>query len=186
MSWNNSWKDALVHLINDSNFILIRTEDLACVIDKYAKAKFHYLIMPYRADLDTIYDLTKDDLPLLDEMDLLGRNVIEARNQKIENFIMGFHIMPSMSRLHLHVVSKDFCSDALKHKKHWNSFNTEYTISIEKVKGLIEQDGFLKQPSGDLVKELLNTPLKCNTCSYVPKHMPDLKKHLLTHLKDYA
>lgn len=32
------------------------------------------------------------------------------------------------SQLHLHVISQDFDSPALKTKKHWNSFTTEYFI----------------------------------------------------------
>lgn len=33
-----------------------------------------------------------------------------------------------MHRLHLHVISRDMISDALKTKKHWNSFTTEFFI----------------------------------------------------------
>lgn len=85
----------------------------------------------------------------------------------------------------MHVVSKDFDSPALKHKKHWNSFNTDFlmhpTIVIEHLK----EHGEVQRPPDDEIKKFIDTPLKCNSCSYKPKHMPDLKKHLLTHVDLY-
>jgi aprataxin len=84
------------------------------------------------------------------------------------------------------VISKDFDSPCLKNKKHWNSFNTAFLVPIEKVKSDLEQFGAAQKLSTEEIKDLLNTKLSCNTCGYNPKHMPDLKKHLLTHASDYA
>jgi len=33
-----------------------------------------------------------------------------------------------MNRLHLHVLSKDFCGSDMKLNHQWNSFNTEFFI----------------------------------------------------------
>lgn len=86
----------------------------------------------------------------------------------------------------MHVVSKDFDSPCLKHKKHWNSFNTDFLVTAERVKkDLLDHERVIK-PSDEVIQKYLNTPLKCNTCSYIPKHMPDLKKHLSSHTKDYV
>lgn len=63
---------------------------------------------------------------LIDELELLANNAIELIGKSACDFIIGYHMSPSMQRLHLHVVSKDFNSDYLKTKKHWNSFNTEF------------------------------------------------------------
>jgi len=41
---------------------------------------------------------------------------------------MGYHAMPSMQRLHLHVISTDFNSPYLKTKYHWNSFTTSFFL----------------------------------------------------------
>ena len=44
-------------------------------------------------------------------------------------FRYGYHTIPSMLQLHLHVISCDFVSPCLKTKRHWNSFTTEFFIN---------------------------------------------------------
>ena len=53
----------------------------------------------------------------------------------------GFHAVPSMTRLHLHVISQDFDSPCLKNKKHWNSFTTEFFLSHQDVVSQLETNG---------------------------------------------
>ena len=45
--------------------------------------------------------------------------------------LVGIHAHPSMSHLHIHVISKDRFSDALKHRKHYNSFSTPFFIPLD-------------------------------------------------------
>jgi aprataxin len=46
-------------------------------------------------------------------------------------FRIGFHAIPSMRQLHMHVISQDFDSDHLKNKKHWNSFTTNFFVDAD-------------------------------------------------------
>lgn len=48
---------------------------------------------------------------------------------------------------------------------------------------LVEENGSVARMSSEIHKELMNTPLKCHKCSFSPKTMPDLKKHLSSHVK---
>jgi len=43
---------------------------------------------------------------------------------------VGIHAHPSMSHLHVHVISRDMHSPCLKHRKHYNSFNTPFLIDV--------------------------------------------------------
>ncbi|KAH8908911.1 HIT-like protein, partial [Coniochaeta sp. PMI_546] len=43
---------------------------------------------------------------------------------------VGIHLHPSMSHLHVHVLSRDMHSPCLKHRKHYNSFNTPFLIDV--------------------------------------------------------
>ncbi|KAL7023560.1 hypothetical protein ACKWTF_012677 [Chironomus riparius] len=181
----SDWSYGLIKVVNEKRNILLQSETLAVIRDSFPKATFHFLVIPFDDDLDTIYDLNDGHLDLIDEFELLGINVVEATGNKVENFAFGFHAKPSMRRLHLHVVSKDFNSQCLKHKKHWNSFNTDFLVPVEKVRNELKSHGHVQQLSDETLQKLINTPLKCNTCSYIPKHMPDLKKHLITHLPNY-
>ena len=42
----------------------------------------------------------------------------------------GVHAHPSMSHLHVHVLSRDMHSPCVKHKKHYNSFNTPFFVPL--------------------------------------------------------
>lgn len=75
--------------------------------------------------------LTKNHIDLLEEMNALAINVIETSGRTVDDFKIGFHAIPHMDRLHMHVISKDFQSRCLKTKVHWNSFNTEFFLSTE-------------------------------------------------------
>jgi aprataxin len=43
---------------------------------------------------------------------------------------VGIHADPSMQQLHVHIISSDMHSDRLKHRKHYNSFNTSFFIPL--------------------------------------------------------
>lgn len=43
---------------------------------------------------------------------------------------VGIHAVPSMSHLHIHVLSRDMHSVSLKHRKHYNSFNTPFLVDV--------------------------------------------------------
>ena len=43
----------------------------------------------------------------------------------------GVHAHPSMSHLHIHIVSTDMHSDCMRHRKHYNSFNTDFFIPLD-------------------------------------------------------
>ena len=44
--------------------------------------------------------------------------------------LTGVHAGPSMSHLHLHILSVDRCSPGVRHRKHYNSFATKFLISL--------------------------------------------------------
>ena len=94
---------------------------------------------------------------------------------------MGFHAIPSMSRLHLHVISQDFDSPCLKHKKHWNSFNTEYFVPWETIVAQLETSCKVSPADTSQTNQWLKRDLRCHKCTYKPKNLPDLKSHIKSH-----
>ncbi|ODA81742.1 hypothetical protein RJ55_00245 [Drechmeria coniospora] len=42
----------------------------------------------------------------------------------------GVHAVPSMRHLHVHVLSRDMHSPALRHRNHYNSFNTPFFVDL--------------------------------------------------------
>lgn len=43
---------------------------------------------------------------------------------------IGIHARPSMNHLHIHVMSREMFSECMKHRKHYNSFNTGFFIDV--------------------------------------------------------
>lgn len=44
---------------------------------------------------------------------------------------VGVHSVPSMNHLHVHVLSRDMHSERMKHRKHYNSFTTDFFVPLE-------------------------------------------------------
>lgn len=66
------------------------------------------------------------------------------------NFKMGFHGKPSMKQLHLHVISDDLNSPAMKHSKHYNTFTTPYFLDVHDFIDTVRRVGYypVRSPFG--------------------------------------
>lgn len=45
--------------------------------------------------------------------------------------LVGVHAVPSMSNLHIHIISQDRHSEAIRHRKHYNSFSTPFFVPLD-------------------------------------------------------
>lgn len=93
------------------------------------------------------------------------------------NFKMGFHAIPSLKQLHMHVISDDFNSEFLKSKKHWNSYTTEFFVSTEDFIKLLEQKGQIEFDKNKY-NALLKLPLKHWKTNETFSTIPKLKQYL--------
>uniref|UniRef100_A0A1Y9HAX8 HIT domain-containing protein n=1 Tax=Anopheles farauti TaxID=69004 RepID=A0A1Y9HAX8_9DIPT len=177
-----SWSDGLIDAINNTRNQLF-VSDLAVVIkDKYPKAQYHFLVIPWK-DIDSVYDLSSEDVVLLQDMYELGSRAANTSRLPDEQFEYGYHMKPSMRRLHLHVISKDYHSPCLSHRYHWNAFNTNFFIKHDYVVKKLQEKGCIDRTSQHNIMKLLETSLVCNQCSYAPKSFKDLKLHLKEHVE---
>lgn len=147
----------------------------------YPKARHHYLILP-KENISSLRSLGSDHVPLLKHLLAKGRELVTELTAKDKSLVFrcGYHAVPSMTRLHMHVISQDFNSPCLKTKKHWNSFTTEFFISAEKIISMIEEDGKLQFDSATF-DSILKRPLQCHICHRDQQNMPKLKDHIITH-----
>jgi aprataxin len=81
-------------------------------------SKFSKQDTPYQAVLKGEVELT-DDEPMPKGRDW---------DKEVK---VGVHARPSMNHLHIHVLSVDRFSECMKHRKHYNSFATDFFIPIE-------------------------------------------------------
>jgi aprataxin len=181
--------------MKDKTLQVFKSDRFVCIRDKYPKARVHLLLIPLVSisngvKLLKVQDLLKlkDSLDILKEMKQLARKIVDEHvpaefKSKMQ---LGFHSIQSMAPLHMHIISTDFVSDCLKHKKHWNSFTSAYFVHLDALINEGEynfaKDEFnLNKPS--VLKGYLEANLKCNVCGLVINNMPNLKKHQLSHFK---
>lgn len=110
--------------------ILYEDEQFAVFDDKFPIAKHHIEVIPKRV-IEDITHLTKDDIPLVENMfqcaleELRRREDVQARfdvERLQESLVAGFNFPVSVKHLHLHAVLPPF-----KHKKvfvypRWHSY----------------------------------------------------------------
>jgi aprataxin len=187
--WSTSLLSYLKNPENHPDAVIIHTDELVVIKDKFPKAQLHLLVLP-RQSIQNPSHLQKQHLSLVKNMEQMALNLASqwmAKGTSI-NFgsvpglnstqvLIGFHAIPSMTQLHLHVISNDFNSVALKTKKHWNSFTTPFFIPTSQI---IE-----KLTSGDSIsfeksvyEAYIDGPMKCHRCGALQSNMPNLKSHI--------
>lgn len=129
------WKQSLAKYIKDPqdhpDIVVKHTADFVIIKDMYPKSKIHQLLMPTRTKISSMWELCKLDLPLLN---ILKRAAQETKDLHPSfNIKIGFHAVPSMSTLHLHMIGNDLTGDYLKTKAHYKSFTTPFFIELEDI-----------------------------------------------------
>mmetsp|Transcript_14923 Transcript_14923/g.21748 ORF Transcript_14923/g.21748 Transcript_14923/m.21748 type:complete len:267 (-) Transcript_14923:473-1273(-) len=166
-------------------------QDAKCLViyDAYPKARYHLLVLP-KEKVMSISDLRLHHLPLIQHMHRVALHVIAAirgagvvGQQGVEGhrplaFRIGYHCVPSLKLLHLHIVSADFVSTCLKHKKHWNSFQPPFFLDSKLVEQTISDTGKVEVDKHKS-EALLKAPLTSHRTSETIKNIPRLKEHLI-------
>lgn len=133
---------------------------------------------------ESVLDLCKADLPMLYEMQTLSDRFIKDRlsnaRHKLEPFQIGFHAIPSLSPLHLHIISKDFDSPCLKHKEHWNSFTTDFFRPLQSIIREIEVEGKVEDRTEEWKVLKKQKPI-CSICGQHEANLPKTRAHYATH-----
>jgi len=176
------------------------------IFDCYPKAIFHFLVLARPSKVHSVGRLA--DLRTLLRGDkqaardfLLGlKDTAEDVKRQIEKEMVsrygfkwsiwtGFHAVPSMLHLHLHVISSDLNSPSLKNKKHYNSFHPGlgYFLHLDDVLEWFEAvESHWKKTSQLNSKDYdpnLKEALQCWRCDEVLKTVPVLKDHLKDHFE---
>lgn len=161
--------------------------DELCVLiaDCFPKGKHHFLVIARDPSLEQPLSLSSQHCELVEHM----KSFAEARIKPLQNdgvdFRLGFHSVPSMRQLHLHVVSTDLSGTGMKQKKHWNSFTTDFFVGVDEVIATLRHGGQVLIDRADC-EELLKLPLNCNKCRTQFGTMPKLKSHIVQCNTDAA
>ena len=167
--------------MKNPTMIVKENDSIMIIRDAYPKAKHHFLVLP-KENISSLRALNPSHLSLLQRMLEFGKSLEEeiTRKDSTVNFQHGYHAVPSMTRLHMHIISRDFNSPCLKTKKHWNSFTSEFFLPAEDVIQRLQEHGKVEVDKAKY-EAILKSPLKCHVCHITCKNMPTLKLHILQH-----
>lgn len=200
MSWSQALSPFILHPERYEKDLVLYYDDVVTIIqDGFAKSTNHLLILPRDPKLTKKHPTTgvtehlKNVLQtyvdwcgnyiydhFTERYDILSSDAnlsISKRNDFIKNFIqVGVHSVPSMSNLHVHVLTRDFHSDRLKNKKHYNSFNTTFFVQwdqlpLHSIPDKLEMENVVIKKS-DLICCYCNMNFS-NKFSQLKKHLND-------------
>ncbi|KAI0027686.1 HIT-like domain-containing protein [Vararia minispora EC-137] len=201
-----SWQNALRSYATNPDslppsVLFSESSSTVTVFDKWPKAIFHFLILPRPTDSLTPTDLA-DLRTLLHKDKDIALSVLKNLNQEatkvtkdihkemrerygfVWDVHAGFHAVPSVPHIHLHVMSSELVSSSLKNKKHYNSFHPTlgYFISLDTVLSWFDArpETFRQLSSLEESKytPLLREDLVCFRCNRTLRNIPLLKAHL--------
>jgi len=104
----------------DAEFLAIIREEAASAA-QIAAAELSRILSPFSASSKARNEAMDAGVPFDD---------LPAGRDYISEIRVGIHAHPSMAHLHIHIISPDMHSDSLKHRKHYNSFNTPFFIPV--------------------------------------------------------
>jgi diadenosine tetraphosphate (Ap4A) HIT family hydrolase len=187
--------DALARLVRDPAWALKSgrafhvDEKVVVAYDLYAKARVHLLILPLQPSLQSVRaptDLRREHLPAIRELRecaaWLERSMRASGALPPLQLRVGFHRVPSMAHLHIHLVTADFDSEALKTKRQWNSFQSPFFLPLDECLCALEASGVGDVPRGaqlEGVEAALKADMSCSMCRRLRcANIPALKEHL--------
>lgn len=181
-----SFRDALAIYINDPKLhlndktIIRYTDTTTLIYDKFPKSSIHLLLLPRILEISTLHPFKvlcpnistfKDDYynllkPAVDEAKGVALTLLQRKfNRKFvgSDIKAGIHACPSLSNLHIHIISVDNYSPSLKNRKHYNSFNTDFFVLFEDLKDLKVSDKRINEEEL-YSQQLLKKDLICWRC----------------------
>lgn len=146
--------------------------------------------------VNTLDDLEPSHLQELQEFHALGRNIVTriqeyhtqseiimSNNPTIIAMKLGYHAIPSLEPLHLHILSTDLDSECIKKREHIISFTSSlFFVEAEAVERHLES-AFVSSPMVLTVRKeramsvRSNAPMMCTRCGRGAASVSDWKRH---------
>eukprot|EP00667_Euglena_gracilis_P022723 EG_transcript_25404 len=82
--------------------VLYRDEKFVAIRDHRPAAPHHYLILPI-CHMDDAKHLTRKDIPIVEQMAAIGKQVLQGQGAPVNDMRFGFHWPPFQAVRHLHL-----------------------------------------------------------------------------------
>ncbi|XP_035474093.1 adenosine 5'-monophosphoramidase HINT3 [Scophthalmus maximus] len=124
--------------------ILLSDDQLVCFRDSKPGATHHYLVVP-RRHIDNCKALQGDDVSLVEQMEKMGRSILEEKKVcDLNDVRMGFHVPPfsSVPHLHLHTLAPASKMN-FRSQLHYGP-QSHWFITVDKVLSQLKTRGTVK------------------------------------------
>ncbi|CUG89344.1 scavenger mRNA-decappiing enzyme, putative [Bodo saltans] len=169
------------------------------VNDAYPKATVHMLVLPRDTKVQSLNDLNSNHVDLLLDMKKTANDYISWSGSNgspsslassspstssvwtTRPFAMGFHAIPSLPMLHMHVMTLDLHrSPRVKKRAHYNSFATRFFLPVDEVIEDVKRNGFVTiNQDVEALHQYEGQPYVCLWCgSNAFSLLPALKEHI--------
>ncbi|KAK3983999.1 HIT-like domain-containing protein [Cladorrhinum sp. PSN332] len=109
---------------SDPEFLAMMREEAASAA-QLAAAELSRIIGPFSAS-----NKARDEAMSSGEVPYDSSSLPPGRDFRKE-IKVGIHAHPSMAHLHVHIISRDMRSDKVKHRKHYQSFATDFFVELD-------------------------------------------------------
>merc|ERR1719174_2255004 len=187
---DGGWKAALRRFLRpeltraEASRVLWSDDRVVLVYDAFPKGRVHLLLLARDPSVERgVSSLRPRHLPLLEHLYVVSRAIVaELERRGVGGsypYRTGFHAVPSLDVLHLHILSEDFNFTCLKKKRHWNSFTKpEYFVSPDWVLQHMRASGTLPPSLRAEAKAVIKSDMQCHLCQERVNNIQSLRKHL--------
>lgn len=127
------------------------------------------------AQRNAVLDGTAEAAEVDGEEEEEGKVVLPSGRDWRKEVKVGVHAVPSMNHLHIHVLSRDMHSDKMKHRKHYNSFNTDFFVPLDDFP--LSEDDWRRERGAQ--RHWPERPMVCWRCGRdFGNRFKELKEHL--------
>lgn len=171
----------------EGSTVLYKDDRCILVNDAFPKSKVHCLLMPLEMQLTSLNDLRVEHVDLLQHLNHVADAYVRFLRQSSptvygrRRFITGYHAIPSLPMLHMHLLSMDLKGPCLKTRKHYNSFATFFFLTSDRVVEDLGRHGrvTLNQDVA-MLHRFEDQSMKCLWCGASLSNMPSMRQHLET------
>lgn len=181
------------HAAEYPDHVFYYNDEFVIVYDGFPKAQVHLLIVPRDLSVrHTGHLLGRTEF--VDRLHTLATQVISHLSHQLpeKTFQAGVHAIPSMPLFHLHILSRDLESSALRRCAHWNAMATQFFVPLSMLKTIVrtvepdpkaldfyDWQAYVYKKSAEEYINLLNEPVHCNRClKNFSRNITELKKHI--------
>lgn len=156
--------------------------DGRCVVvyDAYPKGAAHLLAIPLSIDAGSPAELRPCHFAELEHLHRVAAAVAAhvGRTQfPAHRWQIGYHARPSLRPLHVHVMTTDLTSEAVKTRRHYLSFATAFFVKADRVLAMLRGTGRVQFTEEELAAGGRGD-LHCRWCDAAAPTLPGIKDHL--------